>query len=183
MSSFFYHHPCGCFALLPFASLFINTHSSLSNTLCYALFLAQRTYPSNQQLITNYFCLLTPVSISSVIPNGVLSGARLCPDTRVELTCIVNNAVRLTWTTNETSATFTLSQTAPRQASEPPFTFYLNASVVLTEGTTLNATSTLVINPLSDVPNGERITCGDNNKDSVTLNFSLIGNTTTQQLM
>ena len=112
-----------------------------------------------------------PISLTT-IPSGVVTGAIVCPDTLVSITCIAYNVRALQWLRNdseiESFTSLDMPSSVPRQSG--PFSVYLNSSV--NDGqNNLNVTSTL-LGLASDFQRGDNVSCVDATGDSVVLNFT-----------
>ena len=114
-----------------------------------------------------------PVSLTLTSPVDVTSGNTICPNTKVEFTCIAVSVTALTWRRNVMDIdSFNVLSALGRREPVDPFITFLDVNT----GDPANMTTRLVFNA-SDVMSGDTVDCITNRGGrTVTLNYETEGN-------
>ena len=102
---------------------------------------------------------MSSISLAQTIPVDVTSGATVCPNTRVEFTCIGVMIGFMIWQRNGSEIeSFTTLSDAPREVTQRSFTVFLDILSASADSSSANFTSRLVFD-LNSVNSADRITC------------------------
>ena len=102
---------------------------------------------------------MSSISLVQTSPVDVTSGATVCPNTRVEFTCIGVMISFMTWQRNGVDIeSFTTRSNVPSKVTQRFFTVFLDMLTASADFSSANLTSRLVFD-LNSVNSADRITC------------------------
>ena len=117
--------------------------------------------------------LIGQMSISLVQTSSVdmTSGATVCPNTRVEFTCVGVMIGFLTWEINaEDIVSFTTRSNVPSEVTRRSFTVFLDTLAASADFSSANLTSRVVFD-LYSVNSGDRINCASTQSTEKILSY------------
>ena len=114
---------------------------------------------------------MSSISLVQTSPVDVTSGATVCPNARVEFTCIGVMISFMTWLRNESAIlSFATRSITPIEVTQRSFTVFLDTLSASADFSSANLTSRLVFD-LNSVHSGDRITCASTQSREKTLSY------------